>query len=172
MTLEQFGILSEIVASIAVIASLIYVARELKQTTNAIHAQSRQSVKEGSMDELFKVMDDPELILLITEKEQLSKTDQSKLNAYFFVSLRSREFAWLQYKNGVIDAAQWETELLVTKLFLDSKKLRIWWNRVGKLGFSKEYVKFIEELIQESPATDEGFTLEFTWFDVEKDKNS
>ena len=61
---------------------------------------------------------------------------------------------------------------LVTKLFLDSKKLRIWWNRVGKLGFSKEYVKFIEELIQESPATDEGFTLEFTWFDVEKDKNS
>ena len=30
------------------------------------------------MEELFKVIDDPELMLLITEKEQLSKLEQSK----------------------------------------------------------------------------------------------
>ena len=169
MTFEQYGVLAEIISSIAVIASLIYVARQLKQTTDAIHAQSRQAVKEGALSELFKVMDDPELNLLVTDKEQLTQLEQSKLNAYFFASLRAREFSWLQYKNGLIDEAQWQTELAVTKFFLDSKKIRIWWNKLGKNGFSQEYVEFIEDLIQESPAMDSGFTLHSTWLNNEKD---
>jgi hypothetical protein len=65
----------------------------------------------------------------------------------------------------VIDEAQWKTELLVTKFFLDSKKLRVWWERIGRAGFSEGYVRFIDQILQEEPATDAGFGMESRWFD-------
>jgi hypothetical protein len=172
MTLEQFGIYSEIISSVAVIASLIYVARQLKQTTDAIHSQSRESIKDGALSEIFKIFDNPELLLLISDNDDLTRLEQSKLNAFFVYSLRSREYSWLQYKNGVIDKSQWDTELAVTKFFLDSIKLRIWWKKFGKNVFSPEYGAFIESLISAAPATDKGFLLETTWFNQETDESS
>jgi hypothetical protein len=165
MALDQIAAFAEIIASIAVVASLIYVAVQLRQNTDAIHAQSREAIKTGSLSELFKVMDQPDLMLLITDKETLTPLEQSRLNAYFFASMRAREFSWLQYRNGVIDRSQWQTELLVTQFFLDSKKLRVWWDKVGRAGFSDEYGEFIDALLAKAPATDTGFGLESRWFD-------
>ena len=57
MSLEYFANLAEVVGVILVIASLIYVAKQLRQNTNAIRAQSRQSVLAASQAELFVTID-------------------------------------------------------------------------------------------------------------------
>jgi hypothetical protein len=53
MTLEELAYLAQIVGVILVIASLMYVARQLRQNTAAILAQSRQSVLAAAQAELF-----------------------------------------------------------------------------------------------------------------------
>ncbi|MEE8594019.1 MAG: hypothetical protein V3T03_07830, partial [Candidatus Bipolaricaulota bacterium] len=53
MALEQYAYLSEIIAAIAVIASLIYIGSELRQNTQALQAQSRfnmMSIRTGAID--------------------------------------------------------------------------------------------------------------------------
>ncbi len=47
MTLEEFNFIAEIIASIAVIASLIYVALQIKQNTAATHVTAAQSFAEA-----------------------------------------------------------------------------------------------------------------------------
>ena len=163
MSLEQYALLGEIVASLAVFASLIYLAIQMRQNTEAIHAQSRQAIKEGVLTEITLIMSEPDLYLSLTEKEELLPIEQGKLNAYFIASLRAREFSWLQYQNGVIDESQWETENLVSQVFVDSKRFREWWSKVGEPTFSKSFVIYIEGLIKKGPATDTYWSSSLRW---------
>ncbi len=48
MTLDQFANLAEIIGLILVIASLIYVAQQLRQNTNMLCAESRNENSPGS----------------------------------------------------------------------------------------------------------------------------
>ena len=173
MTLSDYALLAEIVSSIGVIASLIYVSIQLKQNTLAKQAESRHAVMSSSVSELFEIMHDSEIMILVLEKEDLSPIEQAKLNAYFGATFRAREYSWLQFQNGIIDKPQWKTELTVIQnVFLDSVKVRIWWENLGKLSFSKEFSEFIDKLISEQPATNKTFKLITSWYDNEKDKDS
>ncbi len=44
MILEQYSLLAEIIAAIAVVASLVYVARQLQQNTEAVRADSANTL--------------------------------------------------------------------------------------------------------------------------------
>jgi len=48
MTLEQWAYLAEIVAVLLVIASLVYVARQLHQNTEMMRAESRNEIFTGT----------------------------------------------------------------------------------------------------------------------------
>jgi hypothetical protein len=47
MTLSELGGLGELVGAIAVLASLIYVARQIRQNTNATRLATLQSARDG-----------------------------------------------------------------------------------------------------------------------------
>ena len=161
--LEQFVLVAELISSIAVIGSLVYVARQLRQNTEAIHAQSRQAIMTNATSEIFEVLENPSLILSIAKDGDLSIEERIELSCYFTASFRSREFAWLQWRHGVIDEAQWETEKLVTEFFLDSSRVRQWWEQLGRMAFSTEYRRFIDALITGRPATDTSFQGNINW---------
>jgi len=162
-TLEQFVLVAELIASIAVIGSLVYVAKQLIQNTEAIHAQSRQAIMTNATSEIFEVLENPSLVLSIAKEGDLTMEERIELSTYFTASFTSRDSAWLQWRNGVIDESQWETEKLVTEVFLDSSKVRQWWERFGKMAFSREYKNFIDALISDRPATDTSFQGNFNW---------
>ncbi len=65
MTLEEYAFLAEIVGVVLVIASLIYVAMQLRQNTDAIRAQSRQSLLTASQAELYSETENPEIVVSI-----------------------------------------------------------------------------------------------------------
>ena len=61
MTLEQWAYLAEIIGVILVIASLIYVAQQLRQNTEMMRAESRNAVHHSKQQELFTLMKYPEV---------------------------------------------------------------------------------------------------------------
>ena len=155
--------LSEILSSVAIVITLIYLAIEITQNTDAIEGQTRQAVLDSAQAELTLLLDNPDLVRSLASLERLSETDSIRLDSYLSLSLRSREFSWLQYKSGSIDEAQWATEEVVLIGILDSETARLWWQRIGRDVFGEEFVDFVDELISGNPATNSIWRASATW---------
>ena len=121
MTLADWAQIAEIIAAVAVIASLIYVAKQLRQNTDALVAQSRQSLLAGSHSELSFEIENPEMVTCMLGNDDPPPEQQVKVHAWMCMVFRAREYAWLQYRNGVIDESLWNTEVAVMLFFFDSR---------------------------------------------------
>lgn len=121
--LEQLAYLAEIVGVIMVIASLVYVALQLRQNTEAQLAASRQVTMTADIGLLSKCMDYPDAVDGLGES-----ADDVRFNAYLVMYLRIREFAWYQYQNGILDQTTWESYMAPTGLVFASERARRVWN--------------------------------------------
>lgn len=163
MNMEQLANLAEVIGVLLVIASLIYVAKQLRQTTEALYAQSRQSVLNSSQAELFALMNDSALAQSFAEGQDLSADENVRLHLYLSALVRAREFSWLQFRNGQIDETQWATELVVMQNVLGTKRTRRWWDKMGRYTFGAEFTNFVDTSIQDQPTTDEYWKTMQEW---------
>ena len=163
MNLDQIANLAEIIGVTLVIASLIYVAKQLRQNTNAVHAQTRQAVLVAAQSELFAVMENPDLVISIVKMDSLTPEEHVRLSSWLFAAFRAREFAWLQYKNGVIDETQWKTEVGVIQFIFDSQRTRDWWAKIGRVPYGTDFVEFVDSVIRGQPATETTWQTITRW---------
>jgi hypothetical protein len=147
----------EAVGLIAIVASLIFLAIEINQNTNALYGQSRQSVLEAAQNELFLLVEHPEISLSVIKEGPLTAEENVKLDAYLAATLRAREYAWLQFKDGAIDDEQWKAEVAVTQSILNAERVRRWWDIVGRNSSSPEFAEFVDGQIIVDPVTNGGW---------------
>ena len=77
--------------------------------------------------------------------------------------MRTREFAWLQRQNGIIDDSQWGTELAVLSGVLESTRVRLWWKKIGRRAVSGEFAVFVDALLRDLPISDSFFKIQTNW---------
>jgi hypothetical protein len=147
MTMADLATWSQLLSSLAVLITLVYLAIEVKQNTEALHAQTRQSLLAGGQAELFKLVECPEMLANFTRLETLTTEAYAQLHSYLLVVMRAREFAWLQYQKGIIDEDQWQTELAVIYVNLTTKRTRSWWNKIGCHVFNPRFAEFVEDTL-------------------------
>jgi hypothetical protein len=80
-----------------------------------------------------------------------------KLDAYLAATVRAREYAWLQFKDGAIDDEQWKAEVAVTQSILNAERVRRWWNMIGRNNSSPEFAEFVDGQIIVDPVTKGGW---------------
>ena len=151
---QLLGNLGEFIGAIVIVASLIYLAMQIKQNTNAQHADSRVAILTGGHAELLAMMENPILVASIIKPNPLTQDEQISLSAFLYATMRTREFAWGQFRAGVIDEAQWGTEVNVIQFIFDSQRTRQWWRKLGRAAFSTEFADFVEILMRDKPSTD------------------
>ena len=152
-----------VLANVGVLAGIVFLAIEIRQNTSAQFADSRQAVLSASREEIILTIEDPGLVLALTNSEPLTPEENIRVDGLLSVILRAREFAWLQHSDGVIDDAQWSTEFKVLSAFFDSSRARLWWEAVGRSYFSDEFVGFIDAEILVNPATDQVLPVLADW---------
>ena len=163
MTLDQFASLADVVGVVLVIASLVYVAKQLHQNTAAILAQSRQAVLDSAQQELYHHVENPSLTVAAATSRELTPEEHVQLSQGLYAAFRIRQFAWLQFRDGTIDKAQWQTEEAVLRFYLDSPMVRTWWTKLGRAGFGDEYADFVDSLIATQPATNKLYEALVSW---------
>ena len=163
MNLSKLADLSEIVSSVAIVVTLIYLVVEINQNTDALYAESRQSVLTASQAELFELVEHPDIILSVVKEQPLTEADQVKIGAWLAAAMRAREFSWLQYSSGIIDEAQWASEVLIIRWLLDTARTRDWWRNVGRFNSNPGFVAFVEKDMKGRPATGDGWKGEASW---------
>ena len=154
-----------VLANIGVLAGIVFLAVEIRQNTNAQYAESRQAVLSASREEILLTIDDPGLILALTNSSPLTPEQNVRVDGFLSVMLRAREFAWLQHRDGTIDDTQWNTELNVLVAFFDADRTRLWWQVIGRSVFSQEFVRFVDAEILVNPATNKVLPQIVEWSD-------
>lgn len=152
-----------VLANIGVVIGIGFLAYEIRQNTKASHAQTREAVLAATQAELQAVRDDPNLVKCIIKEDPLTADEQIKLFTWLVSALRVREFSWLQRKHGVIDEAQWNSELAVTIAILQAPRVRKWWTSVGHRTVSDEFRAFVEEKMQTVPQSNGIYDEQTRW---------
>ena len=163
MDRERRRDLFEAIGLLAIVASLVFLAIEIGQNTNALHGQSRQSVLEAAQNELFLLVENPEISLSVVKEGPLTPEENVMLDAYLAATLRAREYAYLQFQDGAIDEEQWNAELAVAKSILNAERVRRWWDVVGRSNTSPEFSKFVDSQIISEPVTGGGWQDFVNW---------
>ena len=141
-----------LIANVGVLVGIFFLAFEVQQNTTAIRSQTRAAVFSGVQEELWKNMEYPDVTLnMLTTEREPTPEEKIRFDAWMMASMKAREFAWLEYESGNFDPVQWEQERQVITLVLGCSRCRDWWNKVGKLAFSPEFVDITDNLIDGTP---------------------
>mgnify|MGYP001820437114 CR=1 FL=1 len=103
MNWEAGAAIAEIVAAMAVIASLIYLAAQMRQNNELLRSESRQALVTNDVTSLSANFQNADVFAKYIAGKSLSAEDQLRLSFMFALDLRNREFEYFQYTNGILD---------------------------------------------------------------------
>ena len=125
----------EAVGAIGVIASLVFVGLEVRQSAEATKAATVLQLKEGWAELNLVMMESPEIMdaLIQVVEEGLDNVDprsQLIVAAWWRTLMHNWSNAYFQYRAGTLDEAQWEA--LVRDMEGESKYGVVWdvWGEV------------------------------------------
>ena len=101
--------ISELVGAVAVVVTLGYVAVQIRQNTNAILANSRQTLLDADLGLISDFIDHAVDPHLIGDEVKLTPEDERRFTWLLVKAIRIREFAWHQYKSGNLDEKSWQS---------------------------------------------------------------
>jgi hypothetical protein len=156
MNWEAVGAVSEVVGMIAVIASLIYVGRQVKQNTeiaraNIVHETSATSLRINEL-----IAQDPSLADIYkqgTSGISLQATDLERFTALVGMYLVWLEDVDSQYASGLYFDEDDDEDLVdymareFTRLF-STPEVRRWWHETGRSGYRPSFIEKMDKHIR------------------------
>lgn len=160
MTREKWKDLLEGVGFIAIIASLIFVGIETRNstqqaalTTQALEMTAYQDLIDNILDMNMAITQDPDVAALMFKawrsEEQLSDLEEFRFTRAAFQRLRHGDMAFFQFERGAIDEDRLRSVLRVMNL--GHPRMREFWTR-NQGNFVPAYRNYVNRLIKEENA--------------------
>jgi formyltetrahydrofolate hydrolase len=110
--LEMINALAQLIAALGVIASLFYLAAQIRQNTRSMRAIVVDSLAHSLVDLLQPMARDPESMraFSVVVENWHGATEEARLRAvpFIFATFKLFENAWFQQRQGTLDREQWE----------------------------------------------------------------
>ena len=161
MNWEAMGAIGEIVGAVGVIATLGYLALQIRQNSNVTRSATRQAISSLQADLGMRVAASPDLraaiaslwgIGVLTPELDAAIRDTMYLRAF----LRAFENQYHQYEEGTFDADMWIGYRETMSQFFSTPKGWQHWES-SRAMYSSDFVKFIErEFIGSADAAQSG----------------
>ncbi len=154
MTLEQYAFIAEIIGVILVIASLIYVARQLHQNTEMIratHASDLVSLNMGIVTPLTQDHDLAELwIRAESDFDALEATDQQRMILFEWRAIQAWH-NWFNLRNkGLVSEEEWHQLIWIFEHIGRRQSVQEAWKRF-KGGYTQQAQDFFSPYFDSNP---------------------
>jgi hypothetical protein len=147
MTLETMVAISQLVAAIGVILSLLFLALQLRQNTKAIRSASIQNIVQSMSETAQTGVENQHLVPIMLKAnaglETLSEEDRARLHFWFVMAIRRFEGVYFQRTLGLVDPAVIDGFERSNLSILASKSGRVWWSK-GKEIFNSQFVSYVD----------------------------
>jgi hypothetical protein len=162
MNWDAIGAIAELLGAIGVIASLVYLATQIRQSREQM-SQNTRAMRAGSYQHFFdswgqsvtRGMDNPEreraIRLGMLDYTNLSEEDAFRFNVWMNGVIQAQDNAHYQYRVGMLDEERWQKHYGdLRSLFRSSPGVREWWKAsTMRPTMSLEFVALVEEILGE-----------------------
>ena len=152
MSLEDLGNIGELVAAIGVIASLVYLAVQIRQNTQTVRASTFQAISDSAQSRLFALQNvENARVWRIGMSEPMKLNEDERMLYILMIATTARGWdnLYYQHRSGLLDAPYWAGYAKTIKALVRTAGFRYFWqHRMGQ--FSPEFESFIEESLSSS----------------------
>ncbi len=146
MNWDAIGAIAELFGAVGVIASLAYLAVQIRQNTRSMRAATYQSLAEATAASNTLFLSNPELVRIVrvgsAGQERLSEDDFARFNSYLRMTVRRYDSIFLHYRQATLPDEAWQAYWHSFKGFLASPGVLKWWERN-----SHDYTEAFQELV-------------------------
>ncbi len=146
LTIQDLGSLGEFFGSIAVLATLIYLALQTRQNTMAIGAQLDAATVGATQANIMSVATSSDLVEAIRENFTADvTTNELRLGFYWSAIFASFQWQFKQARRGLLPSYD-EAEIgaIAGIYFVRFSGFESWWEGI-KPTYIPEFVEFVEE---------------------------
>ena len=126
MTIAELGSIGELVAAIATLVTLVYLALQIRQNTNALKTSALASLHDVQMlardNERYNA-----LVMQVLRGEEITPEDRLHMVERFNSIVRAVEGIWLQLQLGSVSGAQFEQHLDILRWAMSHPAARRMW---------------------------------------------
>ena len=158
MTLDDLANLGQIIGALAVVISLIYVALQIRQNTNAVRSAMAQTVHEHFAKWYHLVAADDELAQIVArglrDYASLPEKERVRFVAAFMAFLSYSQNAFLKGREGLLAQPLWRGwELVIMNLVCAPGGKTFWKERAYMFG--DEFRRYIDnDVMKREPHPD------------------
>ena len=143
MQWDAIGAIAELVGALAVLATLGYLAVQIRQGTRELRAAALTSLRDTHL--LTEHNDEYNALLMKHQrKEPLSNEERILMVERFYTIMKTFERIWLQYQLGGIPRSQFDQHLDLMRWALTLKVCRKMWAQLAST-FTADFCAVIDE---------------------------
>ena len=148
MSIQELGSIGELIAAIATVLTLVYLAIQVRQNTRALKASTFQEISSELGQNVQLLLNTPDMAMIYTkglsEPDTLTANERLKIQALYLAMFRRLESVFVQTELGSIDrefVAGAELSLLT---LIGTQFGREWWESAKPI-FYKPFVEHVEK---------------------------
>ncbi len=152
MNWEAIGAIGEAIGAAGVIASLLYLAVQIRASTRTSAVEAKLASSRMYTDFMGSLIQSPELDDLIGRgRKDLESLAPEEYRRFSNLALQAFAFfsaIYFQFRQRTLSEADWFEGRAIIQYWIRSSGCQQWWGRVGKHMFGADFVAFIEAEIQ------------------------
>lgn len=149
--LDTIATIANILASAAVVLTLVFIGIQLKQNSELTRMAAAQTSAQMMSTNLGRIIESPDLAELITREgapESWSRPERLRATNFLSASFRHYEVLHTHRRFGVFEEELWGGTEARLRDNLDSAAIRDWWKE-SKPFYAKSFVAYVDEIVAE-----------------------
>jgi hypothetical protein len=147
MDIQDLGALGELIGSVAVLATLVYLALQTRQNIKGIRQKSHSDILSRRLV-VFSALDDREFIEIWSKgcnQDPLDALDAQRFTTFGVMISAHIQDAFIQFQQGLINEDVWEAEAMLLQASFSQPGFVDWWQH-GKQFLTPEFISQMETM--------------------------
>ena len=153
MNWEALGAIAETLGAIGVIATLLYLAQQIRSNTRSVRASTYQEMDRAIREVELLSAENPDVSRILfaglSDFDSLAPEEKPRFGSLLNMMLRGFQNHEYQIQQGTLDAAIRESALHQLRLLCATPGFTTWWGRNNAYLYLPAFTKLVEQLISE-----------------------
>lgn len=154
MDWEALGAVADLISALGVIASLFYVAHQIRRNSTALEAATNQAISDSAQNRLLALAQSPDLAeawaKAVSSQDELSRRERAQVEFFVRATFRGIENAYVQHRQGLISQESWHGQEQLLRNFLRIPHLKRWWPG-DRRQYEHTFAEYIDGIVSEEP---------------------
>ncbi len=152
MTLENLALISELLASIAVVVTLVYLAKQVREGTRVNRAAARHSLSQFALELTKFRAEHADRWTKVMQEKELTPGDREFRKWNHMMLLLHAETYYHHHKLNLMPDNHWNNYAKFILAAVDSPGFEDYWKEVG-FAFSADFAHWMNTIFSESKAS-------------------